>query len=116
MRMQLDTTQVHDPKQTCNVIDHQFLGGLARWERERYAADPLRARFRRALLVKRCGFCAIDEALEHDWAPGDATQGALRDARVVLDQLQLRELQLLGEVELLRVRDAQFATRDREPD
>ena len=114
MRVQLDAAEVHDPREPGRVVDDDLLRGASRRKRERHGADPLRTALRCALLVEGVGVRAVDEALQHDRTIADAVQRAFRDRQVVRDQLELREPQLLREVRLARVGDADLAARDLE--
>ena len=112
MRMQLDAAEVDDPGEAGGIVDDHFFSGAAGGKREGHSSQPRRALVRRALLVERLAFGAIDEAFQHDRAVADAGQRARRDGQKVADEIELRELCFAREVGLLRVRDAHLASFD----
>ena len=75
VRMQLDAAQIDDPRQPRRIIDHNFFRRAAGRKGQRHRSQPVRALGRRALLIKRLAFGAIDKALENDGTipnPGSA--------------------------------------------
>ncbi len=68
----------------------------------------------RALLIKRLAFGAVHESLENDRTIPDSGESARRDRQVVANQVEFRELRLPGKIKLVRMRDADLASLDRE--
>ena len=114
MRMQLDAAEIDDPGEAGGIVDDHLLGGAPRRKGERDGAQPVRPLAGRALLVERLALGAVDEALQDDRAIADAGQRARRDREVVAHEVELGELHLAREIGLVRVRDADLATVDRE--
>ena len=114
VRMQLDASQVHDPRETGGIVHDDFFGGSPRRKRERDRSQPRRPAFRRALLIERLALGAIHEALEHERPIADPGDRARRDREVILHDVELRELDAAREVRLVRIRDPNLAPFDRE--
>ena len=114
MRMQLDTTEIDDPRQPCIVVDHDFFRGASRWERECDSSEPRRALRRCAFLVECLAVGAVDVSLEDDRTVADSSERAGRDRQVVADQVKFRELDLFREVQLAWIADADLVSVDRE--
>jgi len=64
-------------------------------------------------LIERFVFSAVDETLKHHGAIGDAGQSAGGYRQVVTHQFELGDLHLAGEIELIRVGNADLAPLDR---
>jgi hypothetical protein len=91
VRVEVDAGQVDDPRQRGGVIDDHLVGGAPGREGELYRSDVWRQVLGRALLEERLTIGALDEALERHGPIADAHQRAVRDAHVVLDELELRD-------------------------
>src|SRR5208283_2033229 len=76
-------------------------------------AEPGGALLRRTLLIERATFRAVDETLQHDGAIGDAGQSSGGYRQVITHQFELGDLHLSGEIELIRVGNADLAPIDR---
>jgi len=114
MRMQLDATEIDDPRKPRRVIDNDFFRSASRRERERYRSQPRGALRWCALLIERLTFGAIDVSLEDKRTIPDSGQRARRDRQIVANQVQFRELCLLREIQLARVSNTDLASVDRE--
>ena len=113
MGVEFEASEVHDPRQAGGVIDDHLFGGAARWERKCDGAKPGGAIGGRALLVERLGLSAVDEALENDGTILDALQRSRGHSEVVFHDIELRYLNLPGEVELFGMGDPYLASADR---
>ncbi len=91
MWMQLEASEVDDPRQSRRVVDDDFFRGASRWKRERDGAQPRGPIFRRALLIERLALGAIDVAFQYDGAIANSAQRAGRDREIVADQVELGE-------------------------
>ena len=112
--MQLDAAEVDDPRESRRIVDDDFLRRASRRKRERDRAQPVGTLLRRALLIERLALGAVDEALEHDRPIANAVERAVGDREVVLHEVELRELDVSREVRLVRIRDPDLATVDRQ--
>src|SRR6266404_2953280 len=76
MRMQLDATEIDDPRKPRRVIDNDFFRSASRRERERYRSQPRGALRWCALLIERLTFGAIDVSLEDKRTVSDSGERA----------------------------------------
>jgi hypothetical protein len=106
VRVELHAAEVDDPKEAGGVVDDDLFGGAAGGEAKRDGAEVGWEIGGGALLVEGLGFCAVDEALEDDGAVLNALQGSGRYGEEVTGDVELGELDLLGEVELGGAGDA----------
>ncbi len=104
--VELHAAEVDDPEEAGGVVDDDLFGGAAGGEAEGDGAEVGREIGGGALLVEGLGFRAVDEALEDDRAVLDALQGSGRYGEEVAGDVELGELDLLGEVELGGAGDA----------
>ncbi len=88
MRIQVDTSEVEDPDQLGRVADHDFLGRPARREAQLDRLDPLGSRRGRPLLEEELPFGPVYEALERLRTARDAANGAVRDRKVVANEIE----------------------------
>src|SRR5262245_16469699 len=114
VRMQFDATQIYDPCESRSLIDHDFFRSASRRKRKRHCSHPLRVLRRRALLIKRLTFGAVDETLENQWAILNSADCASRNRQVVTHDIELREFGLLRKVKLVRVRHTDFVSVDQQ--
>lgn len=104
--MELHAAEVDDPEEAGGVVDDDLFGGAAGGEAERDGAEVGWEIGGGALLVEGLGFRAVDEALEDDRAVADALDCAGCDSEKVARDVELGELDLLGEVEFGGAGDA----------
>ena len=67
-----------------------------------------------SLLIERLAFGAVDVSLEDKGTVADSGERARCDRQVVANQIELRELGLLREVQLVRIANADLVSIDRE--
>ena len=109
MWVEVDASEVDDPRQGGRVVDHHLVGGPAGRERELDRAHELRNRLRGPLLEERLAGCPVDEALEGHRAVPNAEQRAVGDREVVPDEIDLGDAGI-GEEDLARVADRDLVT------
>ena len=112
--MQLDATEVHDPREAGGVIDDNFFSGPSRRKRKRDRPQPVRTILRRALLIKRLALGAIHESFEHVRPIPNATNRSSRHRQVVLNDLELGQFDVAREIGLVRIGDLDLAAVDRQ--
>src|SRR5258708_6647413 len=108
--MQLDAAEVYDPSKTGSVVDYDFFGRAPRWKGKCDGPKPLRSILRRALLIERLLLGAVNESLEHVRPISYAGDGPARDGQVILDDVELRKLDVAREVRLGRIRYPDFVS------
>ena len=114
MRMQLNATEVNDPRESGGVIDYNFLRDPTRRKRQRRGTQPNRPVRRRAFLIERLPLGAVDKTFQHDWSIANARERAGRDGQVVTNEIEFAEFHLGSEIRLVGIRNAYFASLDRE--
>ena len=112
--MQLDAAEVHDPREARGVVDDDLSAVRPDGNDSVTVRSHVGPLVRRALLIERLAFGAVDEALEHDRPIADAGDSATGDRQVILDDVELGELDVAREVRLVRIADADLAPVDRE--
>ncbi|HEY8818366.1 MAG TPA: hypothetical protein VIM25_06065 [Candidatus Limnocylindrales bacterium] len=113
VRIEVDATEVAHPREARGVVDHDFVGRASGREGQRRGPDEVRGVLRRPLLEERLARSAVDEPLERHRPPARATERALRDGLVVVDEVQLG-VPGLREVDLARVGDGHLVPADAE--
>ena len=111
--MQLDATEIDDPRKPRRVIDNDFFRSASRRERERYRSQPRGTLRWCALLIEGLTFGAIDVSLKDKRTVPDSGERARRDRQIVTDQVDFRELCLLREIQLARISNTDLASVDR---
>jgi hypothetical protein len=109
MRVEVDAAEIDRPHQAGGVAQHGFLSRGARGVLEFGDLDEVRALLRRSLLKDRFLGDALDEAFQDHRPTMDAAQRAVGDREVVIDQIELRDAQIV-EHHLVRMCDGQLAT------
>src|SRR4029077_17802007 len=114
MGMQFNTTQIDDPGEPGRIIDHDFLGGPARRERQRDGSQPGRPLGWRAFLIK--GFClgAVDETLENNWTISDSGERAWRNGQIIAHKIEFRDARLRREVQFVGMCYLNITSLDRQ--
>src|SRR5262249_10911329 len=111
MRMEIDASEVDDPRQLRRVAQHDLARGPAGGKLELHHLDPERPRLGRSLLEKELALRAVDIALERHRPPTRSAQRAFRHREVVAHQVDLGDA-ALREEDLLRIRDRDLAALD----
>ncbi len=114
MRMQLNASEVDDPRETGGVVHYDFLGRPAGWEREGDRAQPGRTIGRRAFLIEGLALSAVHKSLENDRAALNAKEGAASNGQVIAHDVEFGELDLPREIKLFRMSDPDLAPLDGE--
>jgi hypothetical protein len=112
--MKLDAAEIDDPNHSRRLVDNNFVGRAAGRKRQRDSAQPLRMILRRTLLVEHLALGPVDKTLQHDRTIANTGERAGRDRQVILDELEFGELRVEREIWLVRIRDANFASVDRQ--
>ena len=113
MRMQLDAREVRHPGERGRIARHHFFRGAARRKFQRHHFDPLRPRFRRALLIEKFLADAVGVAHQHVRAAAGAAQRAFGHREVVANQVELGVARF-WEQHLVRIGDRHFPAVDRQ--
>ena len=113
MRVQIDTAEVHDPRQSRRLVHDDLVGGSPRGECQFRGPDPVGRVVRRSLLEERLFGDPVHEPLEGHGPAADAGQRAVGDGEVVLDEVELG-VSSVGEVHLLRIGDRDLVAADLE--
>src|SRR5262245_8068269 len=77
MRVQVDTSEIHDPQELGRVAHHDLPRGSTRRKGELDSLDPLGSMLGSALLEEGLALGTVHVTLEHDWSSGDAAQRPL---------------------------------------
>ena len=101
VRVEVDTTQVHDPGQAGGIVDDDLVGRASRGERQFHRAQPLGPVLWRTFLEEELAIGTVDEALQRHRPAGDSSKRTVRHGHVVLDEVKLgvargREVDLVG--------------------
>src|SRR5262249_24610007 len=110
----LDATEVDNPDKAGRIVNDDLFCGAARWKRQSDRSQPRRPFAGSALLIERFALGAIHEALENDRAVLDSAQRPRRNRQIVANQIEFRELRLLGKVGLRGIGHPNLASPDRE--
>ena len=112
--MEFDTAGVYYPGEAGSIDRQRLLPPYGPEGNDiHHGTEPGRALLRCTLLVERFAFGAVDETFKHDGAIGDGTgQSAGGYRQVVTHQFELRDLHLSGEIEFIRVGNADLAPID----
>jgi len=114
MRMEFDTTEIHDPREPRVVIDNNLFRYSTGRKRECDCAQPFGPVRRRALLIKGLTLGAINEPLQHNRPIADSIQSAGCNRKVIPNQINFQNLGLFGEVRFVRMGDADLTPVDRQ--
>ena len=111
MWMQLEASEIREPRERRRVARHDFLRSPTRGEAQLDHFDPRRAAVRRALLIEVLALDAVGVAHQHVRSPAGAAQRSFAHGDVVTDEVELRVLRL-REQHLVRIRDRDLAPGD----
>ncbi len=112
--VELDASEIDDPRESGRIIDNDLFRRPARRKGEQGGAQPRRAVRGRALLIKGLSIRAIHEAFQNDRAIVNSRESSRSHREVVANDLELCKPGLLREIDLLWVRDADLATFDQQ--
>ena len=113
MRVQLEAGEIGHPHERRGVARHDLLRAAARRKAQRHDLDPGRPRSGRPLLEEELAVDAVRVPHEDVRPSAGAAQRAVGDGDVVARQIELGVARL-GKEDLVRVRNGDLASRDRE--